>query len=434
MVKSKLLIAASVLGVIFGGCMNNPHTMTAEESSSPAEQPAGTQVNQSQSSSTSQAARTVTAIFSGESLPEDKLEEIQTMCTELGALYQDLYANAEKKPRSEWDTGKVIDQQAIDQIEDVVKKAGYPVLNSSEAYPAFLEHPEKFKAFWMSVQNGVDAETSFWEVSDSGGLNYYEFQYVDGKPYSVSAFSQWGDDGQLKIDSAGRRNVQHWDMTYNGDFYYQDVPTDRHWEASILLRLKPVDQTLFELNQKYIKPIGYYNVNAFLCDWDRADYGSLSFNDLFEYLYKIENNDFVYTDSFEKDQYPYFHYCIPAELFEDTVLSYFDIPLEKFRERALYDAEKDIYPWQDINISNVAYFPTVIPEVIEYTENTDGSLTLTVRVMCPDMQTDNLFIHEVTVMPGVGGAFQYLGNRITQQGEQEMPSSQPRIPAQRTDI
>ena len=45
--------------------------------------------------------------------------------------------------------------------------------------------------------------------------------------------------------------------------------------------------------------------------------------------------------------------------------------------------------------------------------------------MCPDMQTDNLFIHEVTVMPGVGGAFQYLGNRITQQGEQEADENVP---------
>ena len=49
-------------------------------------------------------------------------------------------------------------------------------LNSSGDYPAFLERSEEFYAFWNSVQNGVDAETSYWEVSDSGGLNYYEFQ------------------------------------------------------------------------------------------------------------------------------------------------------------------------------------------------------------------------------------------------------------------
>lgn len=405
--------------------------MAAEESSSPAEQTARTQATQS--SSASQAARTVTAIFSGERLSEEKLEEIQAKYAELEPLCQSIYTGAEKKSRSDWDTRKVISREVIDEMEDMIKKAGYPVLNSSGDYPAFLEHSENFYAFWNSVQNGVDARTYYWEVSDSGGLNYYEFQYTDGKPYSVSAFAEWGEDNQLKIETAGRRNVLNWDMTYRGDFYYQDVPTDRHWEASILLRLKPVDKTLFELSQKYIKPIGYYNVNAFLCGWDRTNYGNLSFNDLFESLYKMENDDYVYTDRFGKDQYPYFHYCVPAELFENTILPYFEIPLDEFRKRALYNPEKDIYPWQDIDISNVSYFPAVIPEVIEYVENTDGSITLKVRVMCPDMQTDNLFTHEVTVMPGEGGGFQYLSNRITYQGEQELPSSQPRIPAQRTD-
>ncbi len=432
MIKSKILMGISILAVLFGGCIHFPGDMVAEESGSSADQTAGTQA--SQSSSASQAARTVTAIFSGESLSEEKLEEIQAKYAELEPLCQSIYASAEKKPLSDWDTRKAVSREAIDEMEDMIKKAGYPVLNSSGDYPAFLERSEEFYAFWNSVQNGVDAETSYWEVSDSGGLNYYEFQYTNGKPYSVSAFAQWGTDGQLKIETAGKRNVLNWDMTYRGDFYYQDVPTDRHWEASILLRLKPVDKTLWELNQKYIKPIGYYNVNAFLCDWDKTEYGNLSFNDLFESLYKMKNDDYVYTDRFEKDQYPYFHYCVPAELFENTILPYFEIPLDEFRERALYNPEKDIYPWQDIDISNVSYFPNVIPEVIEYLENTDNSITLKVQVMCPDMQTDTLFTHEVTVMPGEGDSFQYLSNKVTYQGEQELPSSQPRIPAQRTDI
>ncbi len=98
----------------------------------------------------------------------------------------------------------------------------------------------------------------------------------------------------------------------------------------------------------------------------------------------------------------------------------------------MYEPEKDIYPWQDINCSNIAYFPTVIPEITEAVENEDGSLTLKVTVMCLDKQTDCLFTHEVTVMPSDDGDFIYLGNKITYKGEQELPSSEPRIPAQRT--
>lgn len=423
--KKSYSIALIMFIAVFAGC-TQPANSRIEEISS--KEPAVLKEEPVQT-----PTGTVTSIFSGENLPDEKIEEIQTECSDLGSLYKDIYLNAEKKPLSDWDNKKVISQESIDKIEDVLKKAGYPVLNSSYIYPPFLEHSENLYAFWNSVQNGVDAETSYWEISDSGGLNYYEFQYIDGKPYSINAFAEWGKDGQLKIESAGKRNVLNWDMTYHGDFYYQDVPTDRHWEASILLRLKPVDKNLFELTEKYIKPIGYYNVNAFLCSWDTSDYGNLCFNDLFESLYKMENNDYVYTDQFEKEQYPYFHYCVPAEIFENTILPYFEIPLAEFRERTLYNSEKDIYPWQDINVSNVSYFPSVIPDVVESVENTDGSITLKVQVMCPDMQTDCLFIHEITVMPSNQGSFKYLGNRITYTGEKGLPSSQPRISAQRTD-
>ena len=82
-------------------------------------------------------------------------------------LCQSIYASVEKKPLSDWDTRKAVSREAIDEMEDMIKKAGYPVLNSSADYPAFLERSEEFYAFWNSVQNGVDAETSYWEVSDS---------------------------------------------------------------------------------------------------------------------------------------------------------------------------------------------------------------------------------------------------------------------------
>lgn len=52
--------------------------------------------------------------------------------------------------------------------------------------------------------------------------------------------------------------------------------------------------------------------------------------------------------------------------------------------------------------------------------------------MCLDKQTDCLFTHEVTVMPSDNGSFNYLGNKITYKGQIQLPSSEPRIPAQRT--
>lgn len=51
--------------------------------------------------------------------------------------------------------------------------------------------------------------------------------------------------------------------------------------------------------------------------------------------------------------------------------------------------------------------------------------------MCLDKQTDNLFIHEVTIRTLSDGKFKYIGNEITYTGDIEIPSAQARIPVQR---
>ena len=145
----------------------------------------------------------------------------------------------------------------------------------------------------------------------------------------------------------------------------------------------------------------------------------------------MENNDYAYARDYDYSENPYYHCRIPAQTFEDTVFPYFDISLTDFRKRASYNEAEDIYPWQDVNGSNIYYFPSLIPEVTEMRENGDGSLTLCVSVMCLDMRTDCLFKHEVTVIPQDNGKFKYLSNQVTYRSGKELPSSSPRIPAQR---
>ena len=225
--------------------------------------------------------------------------------------------------------------------------------------------------------------------------------------------------------------ASYWDMTYNADFIYRDLYLDRHWDAAHLLRLHPVDKPMYDLTMKYILPIGYHNVNLFLLDWSSDDYGNLCFNDLLDYLYRLKYNDYLYARDYPRYTTPYSYSAIPAKLFEDTIVPYFDISMEEFRERALYDAENDIYPWQDISCDNVLYFPSLIPEVTECIEIDDSTKKLIVNVMCPDYQTDKLFVHEVTIRVLSDGEYQYIGNQITYRSDINIPSPQARIPVQR---
>ena len=130
----------------------------------------------------------------------------------------------------------------------------------------------------------------------------------------------------------------------------------------------------------------------------------------------------------------YSYIAIPAKLFEDTIFPYFDISMEEFREKALYDAENDIYPWQDISGDNVLYYPSLIPEVTECIEIDESTKKLIVNVMCPDYQTDKLFVHEVTIRVLSDGEYQYIGNQITYKSDIDIPSPQARIPVQRFSV
>ena len=163
-------------------------------------------------------------------------------------------------------------------------------------------------------------------------------------------------------------------------------------------------------------------VNLFLCNWREGDWGDLSFNDLFEYLYEKDRGErFEWSDLSS--------FMLPAELFESTVLPYFQISLEKFRKASGYDAEADAYPWRPVFGDDLTTwkYPMCEPEVVSRTRNSDGTLTLTVQVYSRELKTDRLFTHEVTVRLLENGGFQYTANRVTYVSDRGLPPSMPRF-------
>lgn len=353
--------------------------------------------------------------------------ELKERCKEIALFCQELFFHAEKEESETFPNRTILTQDAVDNIEKKFADAGYPVINSDSKYPSYLENADGLLAFWDSVKDGEDAQQEMITVSSYACLYYYIFQYIDGQKRYVSATISWDESNHITITEIERQNVIDWGMTKEGDFYYQIYPFDRHWDAYNLIRLKSADRTLYDLNAEYILSIGYINKNIFLIHWSDIDYQDLSFNDLFEYLYRKKNGDYFNPEGLEFSNDVYW---IPADLFEDTILPYFDISLNEFREKALYDDNSDTYPWQEINVDNVAYFPTLMPEVTGRRENEDGTITLTVDVMCLDRKADPLFTHEVTVRADGKGNFQYLANQITYTSDDALPDSNSRIPKQ----
>ena len=71
-----------------------------------------------------------------------------------------------------------------------------------------------------------------------------------------------------------------------------------------------------------------------------------------------------------------------------------------------------------------------MPEVRSCRQNQDGTITLSVDVMCADLRIDRLFSHEVTIGFSEENReqFQYLANKITYLSEGfTLPEAEPRL-------
>ena len=99
-------------------------------------------------------------------------------------------------------------------------------------------------------------------------------------------------------------------------------------------------------------------------------------------------------------------------------------------KRAVYDEETQTYAWASLGCGNynLSYFGTSVPEVIGVRQNEDGTMTLTVEAVC-DMvvANDAVITHELTIRFDEDGGFQYLGNKILDDGIQNIPEYRYRI-------
>lgn len=354
----------------------------------------------------------------------NKEEELRLYCLNIAYEYKDIIANMKEKNNGTVDK---ISQEAKDEIEKYLFSKGYPIINSNSKYPSYLENAQSFYDFWKAISKNEDAEQKVFLISEMGGLTCWCFQYHAGKKYYTSIQIEWNEQNEPFCFFEENKEVIDWEMSEQDHFYFQLYSEIRCMDTYSLIRLKPVDENLYNLTEKYISPIGYLSHNMFLCDWSSEDCGQLCFNDLFEYFYKIRTGEYFYTEEDQNILEPYLHVDIPKSLFEETLLPYFNISLDEFRKSSIFDEQKEVYPWQEVYCGNTDYYPYIEPDVNAYHENEDGTLTLVVNARCNSYKTDRLFVHEVVINPLEEGAYQYISNKITWRGEHKLPVYSPRI-------
>lgn len=193
-------------------------------------------------------------------------------------------------------------------------------------------------------------------------------------------------------------------------------------DGSCLIRIKPMTEKQREMSERCVRGLGYQGNNILCSNWDADHMEELDFNGMYEYLYVMKNGN-----KFNSEDHPN---GIPKEEFESLIMEYLPITAEQIREYAAFDEEKQTYFWERLGCFNYAptFFGTSLPEVVDIKENEDGTVTLTVEAVCDMVICDDAVItHELTVRFAQDGSFQYLGNKILDDGIHDIPEYQYRI-------
>lgn len=353
--------------------------------------------------------------------------KLRRRCEEIVSMYRDIYdASSKQEPDSRWDE-PVLPQQSIDAIEERLMGQGLDVMDSSEDCPEYLANGEHFVQFWEAVQRGEEATEEIIFIRPTGALNYRKFIHQNGVTdlYSMVTSLDGTEDPDCEV-----HRIYGASLTERGNFYYRINPEDDpHYANYALIRLKKPDEELWGLYSRYVMAGGYTASNIYLTDWTEADFSTLCFNDLWEYLYRYQTGT-----QFWPDGYPYDAergcYWIPASKFEPTVLPYFSLSADQLRLLAGYDSELDSYPWRQIESNDYVFYLsyyTIEPEVTGFKNNTDGTLSMTVELLSTDLGVDCLFSHELTVRPLEDDSFQFVGNKMLTQTEYGLPFCEPRL-------
>ena len=311
---------------------------------------------------------------------------------------------------------KIDDLETIRSIVNCLGENGYPAVDSRNQIN--MTEPEKVVEFCEKVDAQEEAEITIIEVSYLGGFVKYDLKTKDGNVDVVRSYYKY-ENGNMKREVTGSYQTEYWNYTEDGYLMFSGVWFSEELyvltlsgaEEHTALRVQTLDETYRELSRKYLLPIGFEQNNMFIVDWSEADFGDLNFYDMYELLYPKVNG--TYTPYVADDNLGVGAvYRILKDDFESVIMAYFNIDSETLQSKTIYYAEDETYEYKPRGFEEVEYPEYPYSEVVGFTENSDGTLTLTANVVFPYAGDSKVYAHEVVVRPLENGSVQYVSNRI----------------------
>ena len=343
-------------------------------------------------------------------LTEEEKEQLQSTVLSAAESVREIYKDIVIADAPSYSSG--IGEFTKEQRKAVVEQLGRTGLVSVEEDTAMQNH-EAIEAFYADYLDGQDSMVTVFEVQRDGLIGAVTFIYRKGELQTYYIGIRWREGGMPEIQGTSVSNVAEIKLTEKGYFIYAYEYVIAHASLRQYWRIEPLPEDCQELTEKYISGLSYVNYNLLVTDWDSSNVEDILMPCMYEDVYRISTGENLKTEGWK----------IPAEEYERIMTTYFPVSVEQLREHCGYD-------WARLGCGNYAptFFGTSLPEVTDIKENDDETVTLTVEAVCDMVICDDAVItHELTVRFAEDGSFQYLGNKILNDGIMQIPDYQYRI-------
>lgn len=274
-----------------------------------------------------------------------------------------------------------------------------------------MGNAEQFRQFYNTYEAKGNAEIGIYRFN--GKISRTTFICRDGIIYHSLTNIEWDSAMNPVIEFNSKMNeLEIFMMTPKGHLFYGSAePSNLKFRSVAALRVEPLGSEKRRIFNEYVAPlVSYASTAIFSTDWDVSDYQSLHLNDVFEFLYMKDYG--IAAENVFKEAYPnggIILKAVPNDVFEAIIIKYFPITAEELRTVAVYDPDKRVYAFEPMML------PDASPdwEVVDFTENKDGTLTIVMDGVCPENLMERSVSNIFTIQLKEDGSFQYLSNRLT---------------------
>ena len=328
-------------------------------------------------------------------ISEEEKEQLQNKILSAAESIKDLYKNFIAADVAQYSSD--VTEFTSEQLQTVVGQLGKNGL-VSVAEGINMQNPEKVEAFYKDYLNGQDSMATVFDVQWDGQIGAATFVFRNGQLQSYYIGIRWKEDGTPEIQNFSINDVSEIKLTEKGYFIYAYETVIAHGCIRQYWRISPLSEKCRELTKKYISRLSYMDLKVLTIDWDSSNVEDILEPSLYDAIYRIHTGKTLASATRR----------IPAEEYENTMTTYFQVTVEQLRKRCGYDEDSNSYKYEKMHVTQYPPFG----EVVDYTENADGTITLIVDGVWPDRNTDLAFRNTIVVQPYEDGRFSYLSNSI----------------------